>query len=164
MLLRCKSVVSASGVRRSLAILFVLSILNSVAYPLFTLYWLRDNNGPPLTPDVDYRLRWIPDDEFRGLDAAKGPIYAVPGDGKVYAAGATWQAFRPYYVRTPDGNWHLEVLAQGPLAPYALRAYFLGAFPSVLFSIFGLLICLYGLKADSSTKDKAPDSAFQDLS
>jgi hypothetical protein len=163
---RCKPVAPTARAQFSLACLFALSIFHLVGAPLFNYYWLGDSNGPVLTPDVDYRLNWMPDADFRGLDAEKGAEYTVssPGGLKSYAAGETWRRFRPYYVPSPDGSWHLQVLARGPMNPYALRGYVGMAMGPLVFSVFGLVICLSGLRADSSSKAKEPDPVFHDLS
>ncbi len=150
-------------VRRTLVILFVLSLGQMALAPVMTYYLLRDNNGPPLTPNADYRVNWITDDDFRGLDAEKGAVYAAPAGNKTYAAGETWQRFRPFSTATPDGRWHFQILARGPLIPYSFQAYMLAAIPSAVFSVFGLMVCLYGWKADSSWKAKDVDPTFQDL-
>ncbi len=147
----------------SLAVLFLLTIMHLVGWPLFTYYWLHDNNGPALTPNSDYRVQWISDADFRGLDQTDQPSYASENGHTTYAAGKTWQMFRPYYVSSPDGKWHLEVLARGPLTPYAFRTYLAAAVPALMFSIIGLVICLYGRNADSSSKIKEPESSLADL-
>src|SRR4051794_13008052 len=110
-------------VRRSLICVFSLSLFNALTAFLWPYFGLRENNGPALEPGVDYKVQWMSDADFRGLDATTSAEYQVPGSRKTYVAGATWQAFRPYYVPTPDGNWHLEVLARGPMNGYALTSY-----------------------------------------
>ncbi len=90
-------------------------------------------------------------------------MYAVPGGRKSHIAGETWQTFRPYYVSTPDGKWHLMVVARGPMNDYGLRAYFPAVPAPVIFSIAGLLICLFGWKADSSSKAEERDRSSADL-
>ncbi len=155
------------AVRRedAVAILFILTIMHLVGWPLFTYYWLHNNNGPTLTPDVDYRLNWISDADFRGLDQTSQPSYASENGHTTYAAGETWQQFRPYYTATPDGKWHLMVLARGPLTPYAFRTYLAAAVPALMFSIMGLAICLYRRNADSSSEAnrKDPEPSLADL-
>jgi hypothetical protein len=149
--------------RGSVVIFFVLTIAYLVMSPLFSYYWLRENNGPALTPDVDYRARWISDADFRGLDRTDKPEYTSEDGRSTYAAGETWQIFRPYYISSPDGKWHLEVLARGPMTPYSLRAYVGAAIPALVFSIMGLAICLYGRTADITSKAKGPDRPSHDL-
>ena len=157
---RCWSIV---GVRGTLVILFYLTIIQLVAIPLLEHYWLDPNDGPPLTPEFDYRTKWISDSDFRRFDAMTGSADTVPGGRKSYAAGETWQRFRPYYVTTPDGNWHLMVLAREPMKNYGLRAYFKAVGGAVFFSIIGFLICLFVWNADSSSKAKEPDRSSVDL-
>lgn len=146
--------------RGVLASLFVWMIATAVAFPLLTRYWQRDNNGPALAPGVDYRVDFIPDADFRGLDRATGAEYVVPGGRKSYAAGETWQRFRPYYVATPDGDWHLIVLARGSVTPYSLTAVLGVAVPTAVLSLIGLAVCLSARPADSSGKGKSlrPDT------
>jgi hypothetical protein len=149
--------------RRTFTILFVMTIGNLVSWPLLSYYWHRDNNGPLLTPGVDYRLNWISDADFRGLDRTDQPEYASENGHTTYAAGETWQLFRPYYVSTPDGKWHAQVLARGTMTPYSFRVYLAAAVPALTFSIMGLAICLYGRKADSFSKARELDRSLQDL-
>ena len=149
--------------RGTIAIPFLMTIGSLVMFPLLSYYWLRENNGPALTPDADYRVQWISDADFRGLDRTDGPEYASENGSTTYAAGKTWQLFRPYYVSTPDGTWHMQVMARGPMTPYSFRAYLGAVIPALAFSIIGLVISLFGRKADSSLKDKGHSPEFQDL-
>ena len=149
--------------RGSISILFLMTIGSLVTFPLLSYYWLRENNGPLLTPNVDYQLQWISDADFRGLDRTVGPEYASEDGRRTYAAGKTWQLFRPYCVSTPDGKWHMQVMARGPMTPYSFRSYLGAVIPALTFSIIGLVISLFGRKADTSFKDKGSDPFLRDL-
>jgi len=139
--------------RRILAVLFALTALNLVGVPLLLYFWQRDNNGPALTPDVDYRVSWVPDADFRGLGQTDRPEYSVPGGGKTYAAGETWRRLRPYYVSTPDGAWHMAVQARGAMTPYAVRTLLGVTAVPLVFSLFGLALCLRSRPADRRLVD-----------
>lgn len=150
----CKRVDPIARTRARLVVLFGTLIVQVLLLPVVQYVWLRDNNGPVLTPADDYRLNWMSDAVYRGLDAATGPTYEVTEGNRhvIYAAGKTWKLFRPYYQETPDGQWHVQVLARGPMTPYAARSYAYPAVIAIVYSLIGLGICYYGLRPDRSDK------------
>ena len=138
--------------RTTLGALFFWAIVYLAAFPALIAYWHRDNNGPALTPNADYQLQWIPDADYQALETTDKPEVTVDGGRKTYAAGETWKTFRPYYVATPDGKWHVMVLARGSMSPYATRAVFGAVVPAVVFCVMGLALCLFGRTADTREK------------
>lgn len=148
---------------RVIFILFAMSSLYLITMPLWLYYGLANNNGPPLAPEVEYRVKWISDADFQGLDRAQSREYRSEDGRRTYEAGETWRLFRPYYATTPDGRWHFQVLARGPMNNYALRAYLTAMTLPLTMGIIGLVICLRGRNADSSIKAEKPERSFQDL-
>jgi hypothetical protein len=149
----CKSAGLSGKARSQFIGLFLGMIVSTVTFIAGPAYFQRGNQGPLLSPEEDYRIEWMTDEEFRALDRADGTRSYTRSNGSTTIADPSgWEVIRPYRVASPDGRWHVTVAARGPMPRLALRAAVGAAVVPVVFALFGLGICLCGRPADSSNR------------